>query len=127
VNLMHFIPSQDEDLERMEIVLGPGSALYGPNTSNGVLHLITKSPLESQGSTVTFGGGQQSVFEVGLRTAQKLSDNFGFKVSAKKIQGDDWNFVDPIEAAARAAAVANKAGFIAERVASGASAQNSSF
>ncbi len=122
VNLMHFIPSQDEDLERMEIVLGPGSALYGPNTSNGVLHLITKSPLESQGSTVTFGGGQQSVFEVGLRTAQKLSDNFGFKVSAKKIQGDDWNFVDPIEAAARAAAVANKAGFIAERVASGASA-----
>jgi outer membrane receptor for ferrienterochelin and colicins len=121
VNLMHFIPSQDEDLERIEVVLGPGSALYGPNTSNGVIHLITKSPLESQGSTVTLGGGQQNVFEGGFRTARKLSDNFGFKVSAKKVQGDDWNFVDPIEAAARASALSNKAAFIAERIASGAS------
>ena len=119
VNLMHFIPSQDEDLERMEVVLGPGSALYGPNTSNGVIHLITKSPLESQGSTATLGGGQQSVFEAGFRTAHKLSDNFAFKVSGKKIQGDDWNFVDPIEAAARASAVADKAAFVAERIASG--------
>lgn len=122
VNLMHFIPSQDEDLERIEVVLGPGSALYGPNTSNGVVHLITKSPLESQGSTVTLGGGEQSVFEAGFRTARKLSDNFGFKVSAKKIQGDDWSFVDPIEAAARASALSNKTAFIAERIASGATA-----
>tara|TARA_Y100000994_G_scaffold1047_1_gene1137 strand:+ start:3328 stop:6159 length:2832 start_codon:yes stop_codon:yes gene_type:complete len=122
VNLMHFIPSQDEDLERMEVVLGPGSALYGPNTSNGVVHLITKSPLESQGSTATLGGGTQSVSEFAFRTAQKLSDNFGVKISAKKMEGDDWSFTDPIEFAARTQAVANKAAFIAERIASGSSA-----
>ena len=39
VNVMHFVPTTDEDLQRMEVVLGPGSALYGPNTANGVLHL----------------------------------------------------------------------------------------
>ena len=79
---MHFIPSQDEDLERMEVVLGPGSALYGPNTSNGVVHLITKSPLESQGSTATLGGGTQSVSEFAFRTAQISNGDFteSFKI-----------------------------------------------
>ncbi len=47
VNLLHFIPSNNEDIDRMEVVLGPGSALYGPNTANGVLHILTKSPLDS--------------------------------------------------------------------------------
>ena len=64
VNLLHFIPSTDEDIERMEVVLGPGSALYGPNTANGVLHIFTRSPLDSAstGTTVTLGGGERSVF-----------------------------------------------------------------
>ena len=29
----------DDDLQRIEVVLGPGSALYGPNTANGVVHM----------------------------------------------------------------------------------------
>ena len=33
VNLIHFIPTTDADIDRMEVVLGPGSALYGPNTA----------------------------------------------------------------------------------------------
>jgi iron complex outermembrane receptor protein len=37
VNLMHFVPTTDSDIQRMEVVLGPGAALYGPNTANGVL------------------------------------------------------------------------------------------
>ena len=47
VNLMHFVPSTNEDLESIEVVLGPGAALYGPNTANGVLHMLTRSPLTS--------------------------------------------------------------------------------
>jgi iron complex outermembrane receptor protein len=51
VNLIHFSPTTNEDLERIEVVLGPGSALYGPGTANGVLHMLTRSPLRSQGTT----------------------------------------------------------------------------
>ena len=52
VNLMHFIPATELDVDRMEVVLGPGSALYGPNTANGVVHVLTKSPIDAPGTTV---------------------------------------------------------------------------
>jgi len=101
VNLMHFIPSNDEDVERMEVVLGPGSALYGPNTANGVLHIFTRSPLRSQGTSFSVAGGERSLFHGNFRTAQLLSENFGVKVSGQYIQGDEWEFRDPVEVRAR--------------------------
>lgn len=105
VNLMHFIPTTQEDIERMEVVLGPGSALYGPNTANGVVHILTKSPLDSQGTTVTLGGGERSVFDGSFRTAFLLSPKFGFKLSGQYVTGNDWHYTDPTEAAARASAI----------------------
>ena len=121
-NLLHFLPQTNDDLERIEVVLGPGSALYGPNTANGVVHMITKSPLTSQGTTATLGAGGKSVYQGSFRTAHKLSDNFAFKISAQQIQGDEWRFADPSEAAARAVADADPAAFRAEREARGLSA-----
>ncbi len=101
VNLMHFVPQTNDDFERMEVVLGPGSALYGPNTSSGVLHIITKSPLDRQGTTFSVSGGEKSVLHVTGRTAHRLSDRFGFKVSGQWFQGNDWEFRDPVEEAAK--------------------------
>ena len=43
-NASYFIPLVNEDIEQIEIVRGPGSALYGPNALNGVMHIITRSP-----------------------------------------------------------------------------------
>ena len=101
VNLMHFIPSTGEDLERIEVVAGPSSALYGPNTANGIVHFITKSPLDAQGTTVTFGGGERNVFQGSLRSAFLLNENFGIKVSGQYMRGDEWEYVDLTEKAAR--------------------------
>ena len=102
VNLMHFIPAIDEDLDRIEVVLGPSSALYGPNTANGIVHFITKSPLESQGTSVTLGGGERSTLQSSLRSAFLLNENLGFKISGQYMRGDEWNHTDPNEAAGRA-------------------------
>ena len=44
-NVHNLIPSIDEDIERIELVLGPGSALYGPNSAGGVMQIITKLPV----------------------------------------------------------------------------------
>ncbi len=112
VNLMHFIPANNLDVERMEVVLGPGSALYGPNTANGVVHILTKSPLTSQGTTVTVGGGERSVFDGAFRTAFLLGDNLGLKLSGQYVRGDEWHYTDPTEAAARASALADPAACI---------------
>ena len=99
VNLLHFVPSNDQDVSRMEVVLGPGSALYGPNSSNGVLHIITKSPFDEQGTTVALAGGERSVFKGMFRTSHLLSDNFGVKVSGQLLRGEEWHFTDPAEVA----------------------------
>ncbi len=120
VNLLHFVPLISDDIERIEVVLGPGSALYGPQTANGVLHMITKSPLTSQGTTLTLGAGpRKDVFQGSFRTAHKLSDNVAFKISGHAVAGNEWIYVDPEERTARAAALANPAAFLAERVARG--------
>ncbi len=122
VNLMHFIPSIDEDIDRMEVVLGPGSALYGPNTANGIIHILTKSPLESQGTTVTLGGGERSVFEGAARSAFLLNEDFGFKISGDYMRGDEWNHVDPTEAAGRSAADADPSVCLLDKTTRGLSA-----
>ena len=44
-NISHLNPITNIDIQRMEVVLGPGSALYGPNAANGVIHTITKSAM----------------------------------------------------------------------------------
>jgi len=107
VNLMHFIPQTDADFERMEVVLGPGAALYGPNTANGVLHIITKSPLDDPVTQFTVGGGERSVFQFSGRTAQRVSDRFGVKVSGQFFRGNEWVYRDSIEDAARAQATSS--------------------
>ncbi len=111
VNLLHFIPSNNEDIERMEVVLGPGSALYGPNTADGVLHILTKSPLDSAGvgTTVTLGGGERSLFQGAFRSAYLVNRNLGVKFSGQYIRGNDWRYTDIGEQAARDAADANPA------------------
>jgi outer membrane receptor for ferrienterochelin and colicins len=101
VNLMHMMPATSEDMERVEVVLGPGSALYGPNTANGVLHVFTKSPLDFQETVVSLAGGERSFFQGTVRTSHLLTDNFGIKFSAQYMQAEEWEFVDPVEVVAR--------------------------
>ncbi|MFC1791116.1 TonB-dependent receptor domain-containing protein [Gemmatimonadota bacterium] len=116
VNLLHFIPANNEDIDRMEVVLGPGSALYGPNTANGVLHILTKSPLESQGTTVSLAGAGQSSMQGTFRSAILLNDNLGVKLSGQFLQGTEWEYLDLGEQAARAAANADPAGCVATMI-----------
>ncbi len=127
VNLAHFIPTTNEDLERMEVVLGPGSALYGPNTANGVVHMISRSPLTEQGTTVTLGGGVKgqdypSAFQGAFRSAFLLSEDVGFKISGQYLSGEEWRFVDPVEEAGRLDVVNNPAPCLADKQFRGLSA-----
>lgn len=102
VNVLSFVPTTDADIERMEVVMGPGSALYGPNTANGVLHIMTRSPLQSQGSSVSVTGGERSMLGANVRTSHLLAQNLGIKVSAQYLRAEEWAYTDPVEAAERA-------------------------
>ena len=97
VNVPYLVPTTNEDIERIEVVLGPAAALYGPNSAAGVLHIITKSPFTSEGTTVTIGAGERSVVRGGIRHAQVINDKVAFKISGDWMTGNDWRYVDPAE------------------------------
>jgi iron complex outermembrane receptor protein len=105
VNVGYFVPASNEDIERIELVRGPASALYGPNAAQGVLNIITRSPFASQGTTVFLAGGLQNLMNVGVRHAGTLSDDFGYKISGQYFSANDWAFEDPVEVAERTKAI----------------------
>jgi iron complex outermembrane receptor protein len=105
VNAFNAIPTADEDIGRIELVLGPGSALYGPNTANGVLHMITRSPLEHQGTTASLIGGSRELFQGSVRHAGLIGENVGYKISGMYFRGDEWKYADSVEVANRQAAI----------------------
>ncbi len=88
------IPVSFEDVKQFEVVLGPSSALYGPNAHSGVLNIITSSPRESVGTTVNIQGGTMSqkngyLKKITFRHASVYKD-IGFKVSAVAFNAYDW-------------------------------------
>ena len=103
LNAHNFIPVVNEDVDRIEVVLGPGSALYGPNSANGVMHIITRSPFASAGTNVQIGLGERSLRKGSMRHAGLISPTLAYKISAQYYTGSDWKFDDPAEAAARTA------------------------
>ena len=103
-NAYSMFPTTDLDIDRIEVSLGPGAALYGPNAASGVMHLITSSPLDRQGSSISLAGGERSLSHTQFRTAHAPSENFGFKISGQYMRGNDWEYDDdPGEEDARAA------------------------
>jgi iron complex outermembrane receptor protein len=98
INVYNFLPLTDEDVERIELVRGPGSALYGPNSSNGVMHVISRSPFDAPGGTITLSGGERGVAHGQLRYAAALSERFALKVSGQYLRGRDWPLSDPQDA-----------------------------
>jgi len=67
LNAYQMIPGSLYDFERIEVVKGPGSALYGPNSASGVLHFITKSPLDMDDNyqtSINIAGGERNVLMV---------------------------------------------------------------
>jgi len=103
INAINMIPTTDMDIERIELARGPGAALYGPNAAEGVMHVITASPIDKPGNTVSLAGGERSIFQLLFRSANAVSERFGLKVSGQYLRGTDWEFTDPWEVAAREA------------------------
>ena len=72
-----------EDIDRIEVIRGPGATVWGANAVNGVINIITKSARETKGGLLTAGGG---TYEPGFGVAQyggNLSQGTGYRFFAK--------------------------------------------
>jgi len=119
VNAYQLVPTNSYDIERMEIVRGPGSALYGPDAADGVLAIFTKSPLDMEkdfettlavtgglrgnaGAGSGYAGEDEDPVDRGfilgdLHHAGKFNRKAGYKISANYTGGTDWRYYDPQE------------------------------
>jgi outer membrane receptor for ferrienterochelin and colicins len=77
------------DVERIEVVYGPASALYGTNAVSGVISIITRDPKETPGGRVSAGLGNFGTFLADARYGYYDKDaDFGFKIAAMFKQSD---------------------------------------
>lgn len=94
-SLGNFVGSSELDIQKVDLVVGASSALYGPNAFNGVIDMQTKNPFYHRGLSVMVKGGERNLFEGALRYARKFQnknerDIFAFKVNFSYLRADDW-------------------------------------
>jgi outer membrane receptor for ferrienterochelin and colicins len=81
------------DLERVEVLTGPASALYGPNASNGVITLTTKDPKAYPGYAVDISGGSRRFFDGQARWAGVTPNGkWGFKLDGESESAMEYAF-----------------------------------
>ncbi len=83
--------SQDvvfQDIERIEVIRGPGSTVWGANAVNGVINIITKNSQQSQGGLIDTGVGTEDNGFVSLRYGGYFSEEMTYRIYAKYFKRD---------------------------------------
>lgn len=78
-----------EDVDRIEVIKGPGGTLWGANAVNGIINIITKNAKDTQGNLLTAGTGTEEKGFSSLRHGGKLSENAYYRVYAKYFNRDE--------------------------------------
>ncbi|MFQ5823222.1 MAG: TonB-dependent receptor domain-containing protein [bacterium] len=79
-----------EDLGRLELVRGPGSALYGANAYSGVINITTPAPKDILGTKVSISGGELNSFKGDVRHAG-FSGPWSYKFNIGSTRNDTWS------------------------------------
>ena len=97
-----FVPTGLNEIKQMEVLRGAASAVWGEYAMNGVVNIITKSPREMAGTTVTMGGGTfdrsdgeakddtGAMYYVNATQGQALNERWAYKVSAGYYNSDAY-------------------------------------
>ena len=87
------IPLSSDDVEQIEVVLGPSSALYGPNAHAGVVNIISKTPQQSLGTVIGVTAGSREFQKIQVRHSHKIGP-LGLKISMVNFTAHDWELIE---------------------------------
>ncbi len=78
-----------EDVDRIEVIRGPGATVWGANAVNGIVNIITKSASETQGVFLQGGGGTEQRGFGAFRYGGRTGDSFHYRIYGKALERDD--------------------------------------
>lgn len=82
------------DIERIEVIRGPGATLWGVNAMNGVINVITLSARDTQGALVELGGGDFDQSDATLRYGGAGPGDSAYRIWARYAQHGDTELAD---------------------------------
>ena len=82
-----------DDVERIEVIRGPGSALYGANAFSGVVNVVTRKPGDGPRASVSIRGGERGQTELACSATEKFGP-LALRVSAGFDREDFWTSRD---------------------------------
>lgn len=77
-----------DDIERIEVISGPGATLWGANAVNGVINIITRKASDTQGGLVDIEGGNLEN-SLTLQYGGRLGDDLAYRVYAREVADED--------------------------------------
>ena len=89
--LWDLVPNNMSDIKQIEVVRGPASAVWGANALTGVVNIITKSPRESEGTSVALQGGSFNR-DGGSREKDGSGESYGASLSIARAPSDKLSF-----------------------------------
>ncbi|MCP4714756.1 MAG: TonB-dependent receptor [Deltaproteobacteria bacterium] len=81
-----------EDIERIEVIRGPGAALWGANAVNGIINIITKHARDSQGGTASIGSGTHEDGMVNMRYGGSIGETGHYRAYMKYNRRDNYEW-----------------------------------
>ncbi len=78
-----------EDIDRIEVIRGPGAVIWGSNAVNGVINIITKHARDTQGAFLEAGGGTEERGFGSARYGAELANNVWGRAYAKYFDRDE--------------------------------------
>lgn len=87
--LWDYLPVEFDEIQQVEVLSGPGSAVWGPNALSGVVNIRTKTPAELDGGFVKLGVGNRDLRHLAGRWADG-GEKVGYKLSGSYFEQAAW-------------------------------------